>query len=114
MHGLANPHDMMDLKGEVEQRRLAPPGHVKKAANEGPTTCQMDLSGALPRAKVSLRRLRALRFMHNTGKEARGIGSKVTCVSSIEPLPMIEENFASAALWVQRPNTGDAGVRSIG
>ena len=67
-----NPHDMMDLKGEVEQRCLAPPGHVKrflrqlkprrigqhfkenrvkKAANEGPRGC-LDLSGTLPRAKV--------------------------------------------------------------
>ena len=51
----------------------------------------MGLSGTLPRAKVLLRGLRALFFMYDKGKEVRGIGSQVTCISSIEPLPMVEK-----------------------
>ena len=118
---------MMDLKRELEQRCFAACGHVerllrqlkprrisqhfkedrvKKVANEGPRACQVGLPGTLTRAKVLLRGLCALCFMYDKGKESRRIGSQVTCISSKGPLSVVEENSATAALWVQRPNTG--------
>ena len=111
---------MMDLKRELEQRCFAPPGHVerflrqlkprrisqhfkedrvKKVANE--RGCQVGLPGTLTQAKVLLRGLCALCFMYDKGKESRGIGSQVTCISSIGPLSVVEENSATAAVWIR-------------